>query len=241
VEYAFAVLERLLAFAVDRRIIPASPITKAGKLYSGSRAEIVWSIQDELRAMDALPAHLGLALQIGIWTGQRPSDILAMRWDDYDGQTIRVKQSKTGRRLTIPVAAPLRALLDATPRRGETIVVGERGRPITKSGFDKMFRLRVRAAGVEKAAIGDTRGTAVTRLRASGCTVPEITAITGHSSADVNRILARHYSATDPELALNAIRKLESRFAAQAPALPSPDRAPNRPAITADGRDAGDS
>ena len=102
--------------------------------------------------------------------------------------------------------------------------MGARGKPLTKGGFDKMFRQTIRAAGVEHVAIGDTRGTAVTRLSASGCTVPEITAITGHASADVNRILEKHYAATDTELALNAIRKLEARLAL----LDSPNQAPNR-------------
>ena len=74
-----------------------------------------------------------------------------------------------------------------------------------------------------------TTGPAIDRaplapLSASGCTVPEITAITGHASADVNRILEKHYAATDPELALNAIRKLEARLAL----LGSPNQAPNR-------------
>lgn len=225
-EYAFTVLQRLMSFAVDRRAIRENPITKTGRLYDGSRAEIVWSIQDEIRAMDALPPNLGLALQLGIWTGQRPSDVLRIPWDAYNGQTLHVHQSKTKKRITIPVAAPLSSLLDATPRVGPTIVVGERGRTLTKGGFDKMFRTRIREAGVEHVAIGDTRGTAVTRLRASGCTIPEITAITGHSSADVNRILEKHYAASDPELALNAIRKLESRILA----IGSPNQTPNQPA-----------
>lgn len=224
-EYAFAVLQRLMSFAVDRRMVSENPILKTGRIYSGTRAEIVWSTADELKAMDALPPHLGLALQVGIWTGQRPSDVLSMRWADYDGETIRVEQGKTKRRITIPVAAPLRALLDASPRRGETLIVGAKGGSLTKGGFDKMFRQCVRAAGVEHVAIGDTRGTAVTRLRASGCTVPEITAITGHASADVNRILEKHYAASDPELALNAIRKLESHLVL----LDSPNQTPNRP------------
>jgi hypothetical protein len=42
------------------------------------------------------------------------------------------------------------------------------------------------------------------------CTVPEICAITGHSHEDANRILQAHYLHRDPQIAWNAIRKLEA-------------------------------
>jgi hypothetical protein len=45
---------------------------------------------------------------------------------------------------------------------------------------------------------GDLRGTAVTRLALSGCTVPEICAITGHSHAEANATLEAHYLHRDP-------------------------------------------
>ena len=51
----------------------------------------------------------------------------------------------------------------------------------------------------------------MTRLAVAGCTVPEIAAITGHSLNDVHNILDANYLDRDPELAENAIRKLETR------------------------------
>ncbi|KRC12685.1 hypothetical protein ASE23_20190 [Rhizobium sp. Root73] len=57
----------------------------------------------------------------------------------------------------------------------------------------------------------DLRGTAVTRLALSGCTLPEIATITGHSLRDVNAILDTHYLNRDSELGDNAIKKLEKR------------------------------
>lgn len=47
---------------------------------------------------------------------------------------------------------------------------------------------------------GELRGTAVTRLALSGCTVSEICAI--HSHAEANAILEAHYLHRDPALAL---------------------------------------
>ncbi len=56
----------------------------------------------------------------------------------------------------------------------------------------------------------DLQGTAITRLALAGCTVPEICAITGHSHDEANAILQAHYLYRDPQIAWNAIRKLEA-------------------------------
>jgi hypothetical protein len=45
----------------------------------------------------------------------------------------------------------------------------------------------------------------------AGATEPEIASITGHSLADVRRVLDHHYLHRHPKLAESAIRKLESR------------------------------
>jgi integrase len=78
------------------------------------------------------------------------------------------------------------------------------------TGFIHMFCEARKAAGIDGVSFGDLRGTAVTRLALAGCTVPEICAITGHSHEDANRILQAHYLHRDPQIAWNAIRKLEA-------------------------------
>jgi hypothetical protein len=48
----------------------------------------------------------------GLWTGQRQGDLLRLPWSAYDGTHIRLRQSKTGRRVEIKAGAPLKAALD---------------------------------------------------------------------------------------------------------------------------------
>jgi hypothetical protein len=52
----------------------------------------------------------------------------------------------------------------------------------------------------------------VTRLALSGCTVPQIAAITGHSLKDVEAILAAHYLGGTLELAEAAITNLNAMY-----------------------------
>src|SRR5262249_54917782 len=153
--------------------------------------------------------HLHLPLILALWTGQRQGDLLRLPWSAYDGQRIRLKQSKTGARVSFKVGAPLKAMLDATSRRSTIILTTIDGKPWTSDGFRASWRKAQKAAGVTGITFNDLRGTAVTRLALVECTEPEIAAITGHTLRDVRSILDAHYLHRDPALADAAITKLE--------------------------------
>jgi integrase len=133
-------------------------------------------------------------------------------WSAYDGKYIRLKQSKTGARVVIPVGAPLKVALDTTPRQSTFILTTKTdGKPWTSDGFRASWRKASGKAGIVGITFNDLRGTAVTRLALAGCTEAEIATITGHSLRDVRSILDAHYLHRDPALAESAIRKLERR------------------------------
>lgn len=46
-----------------------------------------------------------------LWTGQHEGDLIRLPWSAYDGTHIRLRQVKTGERVTVPVGEPLRDLL----------------------------------------------------------------------------------------------------------------------------------
>jgi len=135
--------------------------------------------------------------------------LLHLPWSRYDGSHIRLRQRKTGVNVIIPVGAPLKAMLEATPKRSPLILVNSEGKPWTSDGFRTSWRKACAAAGVTGVTFNDLRGTAVTRLAIAGCTEAEIVTITGHSLRDVRSILDAHYLSRDPALAESAIRKLE--------------------------------
>jgi integrase len=122
-----------------------------------------------------------------------------------------LRQSKTGTFVTIPVGAPLKAMLNATPRRSPIILLNSDRQPWTADGFSSSWRKACKRAGVSGVTFHDLRGTAVTRLALVECTEPEIATITGLSLASVRAILDAPYFHRDPALAESAIRKLETR------------------------------
>jgi integrase len=210
-DYAFTVLARSLSWAFDRGLVPGNPCEKPGRLYRSGRRENVWTDVDEAALKKHAPAHLWLAYMLALWTGQRQGDLIKLPWSAYDGTHIRLRQGKTGARVVIPVGAPLKALLDETPKRAVTILANAAGTSWTSNTFGTAWRRSCRKASISGLTFHDLRGTAVTRLALAGGTEAEIATITGHSLADIGAILDTHYLKRDAGLAESAIHKLESR------------------------------
>lgn len=201
-DLAFRTLARIISWALDREIISLNPCLNAGKLYAGTRRDIVWTPEQEAAFRASAPKHLCLALDLALWTGQRQGDLLELQWSSYDGEFIRLKQSKTGKRVIIPVARNPKVALDARKaelvRSGkraenfqlETILTTMSGDAWTEDGFRGTWAKARDEAKIENVRFNDLRGTAVTRLAVAGCSVPEIASITGHSLKDAEAICA---------------------------------------------------
>jgi integrase len=215
----FKVLARVISWAFDWGLAPDNPCKRPGLLYKANRSDKVWTPEQEAAFYEKAPQHLHLALTLGLWTGQRQGDLLALTWSAFDGEHIRLKQSKGKVPVLVPVGGPLlkalktaRAKLSAEDKKNLDslpILVNTKGRAWTSYGFSCSWRKACAKAGVKGVTFHDLRGTAVTRFALAGCTVPEIVTITGHSLRDVGSILDTHYLKRDPELARSAIRKLE--------------------------------
>lgn len=208
-DYHMAILSLMLAWAKDRGRIASNPAERPGRLYRPDRADHIWTDADVSAFLAKAGPQLRLPFLLALWTGQRRGDVLRMPWGAYDGQAIRLTQSKGRRRVVIPVAAELRAALDATRRRATVICVTSRGARWTGDGFSASFRKACEAAGIDGLTFHDLRGTAVTRLARAGCTEAEIATITGHSLKTVGTMLDAHYLSRTVGLAESAIAKLE--------------------------------
>jgi integrase len=149
-------------------------------------------------------------MKLAINTGQRQGDLLKLPWSAYDGNTIRVRQRKTGAYVPVPVSDELRGVLDATPKRSPLILVNTDGKPWSESGFQGAWGKATARTGIKGLTFHDLRGTAVVTLARAGCTEVEIYSITGHKPGDVQAILTAHYLPRDGEVAINAIAKLNT-------------------------------
>ena len=211
-DYAWTVLARVLSWSLNRGLVGINPCERGGRLYrGGSRVEKIWTNVDEVAFLERAPSHLHLPLLLALWTGQRQGDLLRLPWSAYDGTHIRLRQAKTRARVVIKVGAPLKAALDAAPKRSTIILTNSEGKPWTSDGFRASWGKACKMAGIVGLTFHDLRGTAVTRLALADCTEAEIATLTGLSLRSVRSILDAHYLHRDPALGDSAIAKLETR------------------------------
>lgn len=210
-DYVFATFAAIMAWATDRGITSTNPCARPGKLYRASRSDVIWTEADEESLLKLAPERIRMAYLLAVWTGQRQGDLLRLTWNAYDGAYIRLRQGKTGKRVVIPVSAPLKAALDTAEanRLADTILTTTRGTPWTSHGFSASWRKMLAKAKIAGLTFHDLRGTAVTRLALAGCSEAEIATFTGHSLRDVAAILDAHYLSRDSRLAESALRKRE--------------------------------
>jgi integrase len=215
-DYAWVTLARVLSVGKDRGRISVNVCEGGGRLYRVDRTEKIWT-NDHIASFCAVASsELQSALLIGVWTAQRQSDLLGLRWTSYDGTAIRLQQGKTGKRVTIPVGAPLKKWLDARRSTADSampILVNSRGEAWTPDGFRTSWGKAFIKSGIDDdLRFHDLRGTALTRLALAGCTVSQIAAISGQSLKDAETILDAHYLGGDLELAEAAITKLNFAY-----------------------------
>lgn len=129
-----------------------------------------------------------LAVHLLYFTGQRIGDVMKMRWGDIRGGYIYVKQTKTKKIVEPPLSAELKAELDRTPKTAVTIVTG-----INEGQLRRKLQAFTAGHGVKTVPHG-LRKNAVNALLEAGCTIAEVSAITGqthqvveHYAAKVNR------------------------------------------------------
>lgn len=126
-------------------------------------------------------SHIVLVVLIGYDTGQRLSDILALTWNDYDGEGLTFSQAKTGAEVWAPLHRGTKALLRRTPRKAVQIVTSPHtGQPYTsRVQVERDFRKAARRAGIpDTVQMRDLRRTVASEISAGG---QKIHSITGHA------------------------------------------------------------
>ena len=139
------------------------------------------------KVLEIAPRHVRHAIMLALYTGQRRSDLIKMRWDNYDGTYIHIIQIKTKKRLSIPVHPILKEELEIMQEaRGTSpyILTHSYGDGWEKAAFSRVISKWSKAAGGDNVLHG-LRKTTAARLAELGCTPHEIAAITGQSMKEV--------------------------------------------------------
>jgi integrase len=206
-----ATLRSLCRFALKRRWLRTNPAANVKLPSVKSDGFHTWTDNEieQFEAHHPIGSKPRLALALLLYTIQRRSDVVKMGRQHIRDGVLRVTQSKTNKKLVLPVRPELKAVLDATPSEHLTFLVTATGKPYSANHFSETFREWCDAAGLPKHCSAHGLRKAGCRLLAEkGCSASEIAAWSGHDTLrEVERYTKR---ADQAKLARNALAKAVS-------------------------------
>lgn len=208
-------LSLVLSWAVDRGEIRTNPVKGFPRIYSGNRADVIWTPEN----LEAIRPHcapeLDHAIRLAVLTGLRQGDLLKVTWAAVREDSIVWQTAKSRRRRTavIPITDELRALLAEIPRRDSvTILNSSRKRPWTQDGLNSAIQrakadakdAAIKSSGDPEASTGledlrwnDLRGTAATNFIRAGLPLADVATIMGWEPGKVQEIALRYVTSEE--------------------------------------------
>ncbi len=186
--HALGILRRILNRAVALGLVGKNP---ARGLRRNPRPKLARFLSREeirrlRRALDALvaerPSRRAQAdiIRLLLLTGCRRGEIVGLRWQEVDGDTLRLADAKTGPRAVF-LAAEARAILDDRPRTGSAFAFPSPLDP-SKPRYRELplwYEAR-RRAGVEDCRLHDLRHTFASQAALAGVPLPVVARLLGH-------------------------------------------------------------
>jgi integrase len=182
-----SVLRAVLSWAVKRELIGINKAAEIGKLNKETRRDRIWSEEECQRFIGTSSMTMANALKLALTTGQRQGDLLRLTWTAYDGSNLGLRQQKTGTTVRMRVSPELKAMLDAMPRRAITILTNSYGRPWKQSAFQSAFNRAMKKSGIEGLHFHDLKGTFLSRGRALGYSLAELSDASGTNEQTIKR------------------------------------------------------
>ncbi len=186
--HALSRLRRMLNLAVECGHLETNP---ARSVKRNPRPKLTRFLsREEICRLHRVLDHYGRArpsrvqqadvIRLLLLTGCRRGEILALRWQDVDGDTLTLVDAKTGPRRVF-LNAPARAILERQPRSASEYVFPsplDPGRPLSPN-LRLWYSVR-REAGIEDVRLHDLRHTFASHAVLQGVPLPVVSRLLGH-------------------------------------------------------------
>lgn len=181
----------LYSWADGEELVPEgfNPAAKVKRIKrkGGEKEYICWSEWEFDLFFERAITPMRTATMLARYTGQRAEDIACMVWTDFQGDMIRVRQSKTHTPLMIACHHRLRDYLNELKRSRASAVIltSAAGEPYNANSLSSAIGREVRKVAkaadmpVERSLHG-LRYMAGADMEEAGCTVGEIESVLGH-------------------------------------------------------------
>ena len=203
--HALKVLRQILEFAIARGHLSINP---ARDVTMNRRTALTRFLsRDELRRLHgALDKHARTGtrcarqadiIRLLLLTGCRRGEILALRWNEVDGDTIALGDTKTGPR-KVYLNARARRIIERQPRGQSPFVFPSPRNPERPHDPHLSLWERVRTeAGIEDVRLHDLRHTMASHAVMNGVPVPVVSRLLGHSNV---RMTLRYAHLADKDI-----------------------------------------
>lgn len=191
-------LQRIVSFAIDRRMIHQHHLRDIRSAYKSNRSEIFWTPGDNDAFKKGALDHVWRFLSVALETGLRQSDLLLLSRQHVHrtphGRRIVIWTQKRKRMASIPVTGAMGDLIDATPINQERLLVNKAGRPYQHENYlgDAVSSWRDKLGIRSEVRLYDARGTAATRLLEAGADLKEIATHMGWSINHASEVIERY-------------------------------------------------
>ncbi len=187
---SLSALNNILSYGYDRGLCNHNHASNM-KYLPKTKPMPRWSDEDVDATLKLAKPHVRAIILLALYTGQRRSDLYRMKWEQYDGECIRILQQKTRKLLYIPVHPKLKIELERLKEERKPsgkkhispyILTNFHGDPWTMLAMTYAVTEAAKKAGVHDRTLHGLRKTTAAKLAEIGCPPHLIAAITGHST-----------------------------------------------------------
>jgi integrase len=169
-------------FAEFKRDGKTNPTADVGSIYTVEQEHEPWPDDVQDRFIAASDSNLYLAYHLLLCTGQRVSDVIRMKWADYNGTHFKLVQKKTDNEMWIKAPKKLRKLLARTDHVHENILTHKWRKPYTRDSLGHRIKDVLIDNGDGQYTTHGLRKNAGIMLAENGASVPQIMAALGHTT-----------------------------------------------------------
>jgi integrase len=207
-----AVLRRAFALAREKQLLTVTPIIKA--LPEDNARQGFFTDEEFERLRAKLPAWMVPLATVAFWTGARKGELLGLKWEQFQGNMLRLGKTKNGHPRTIPLAPELKAMLEFCQTTAKSLYVFERdGHRIGEWDIYKPWEAACEAAGLAGRLFHDLRRSGVRNMVRAGVARHVAMAISGHKTDS----MFRRYDIVDETDLAAAATKMAQRTREAAP------------------------
>lgn len=198
--------------AVNRGYLERNPASNIKQVREPERSVRVLTAEEVGKLLLASPSlRWKVLIALGITTGMRRGEMLALRWEDMDlrTQTVWVRNkpghlTKSRRNRVLALVPEVCELLMQLPRSGELIFYTRDGKR-WRNNLQRDFACIVKKAGIKACTIHDLRRTFVSHLAMAGVNEATVQKLAGHASISTT---IKYYTDIMPE----ALRRAQDRL-----------------------------